>query len=871
MLHGNRSIALFSLFVVVVSLGFPPVVQSARPSTSAGLLFPHNDGAFGSRGQLHVPALTDLAVDETVSISFQLSIVNPSVYGYVLLVRDVSGFSIRLTSMPLGDPPSGARLLLSVNNEPTELEAFLEPEELGRAVWHMVVLEMEPVNNLVRLTVDGNPAGTFNTTIPSSPEPELYFGATVDAREAPPMALKDLKIRRGSAGEASSELLHHWPLEEAAGSVALDVVGGSSGKVSDCQWLAGANSSWILEAVLKLDPYDAVFFDSKRSRVVAVGKEDMRGYFLQTGRRTRTVYEVPRPGDNTGMKVVYDADRDRIMSHHSGLGEVSFFDSETMTWSAIDTTKDQNQHFYEHASLVDPRAGNLIAIGGYGWYKVKNTVQQYVPECRSWTIMEVAGRSGFTPRMECATTATDTSGRIYVFGGFGNASGRQEAGFRRLRDLWMLDLSALQWEKLGDLVSLPEDFGVVGVCRPDGSSELFLAGGQTGSEEKEVLLYSLSLDSLVTTYRGKIVLDDEANPEMFKYDPLHEQFVLGVRLRRGDGQIVFQIHTLGYPPALPVDLMEAGTNWGIPIALMIILGAGAIGFLVWKRSRSPQGGKATVERKGRPGLIAGGEDRLIRDPHAGRDRRGLIEVFGRFRLHDHQGVDRTDRFTPRILELFLLILLHTRETGNGAGGISGLEISRTLWPHSSPGSAKDSRGVALKALREVLAGIGWLNVIYRKKKYVLIGEDGVVSEFSRYVHLLEAISDRSMDISREEMCGFIGLHRKGALLPEFSFPWLELIRESLTARSSAGCTGLLAGLASDQDHELRLEFATVAAEGDPLNEDVLRHRLSALRDLGRHGETLHVFQDFVRKYEAAFSMSFPKTIDEVFSSNSTLI
>ncbi|MCK5572060.1 MAG: hypothetical protein KAJ12_04840, partial [Bacteroidetes bacterium] len=326
--------------------------------------------------------------------------------------------------MPASGTASDAHLLLSVNHEPTELKAVLGSEQLGRAIWHRVVLGVQPGSNRLKFTLDSVEIGIAETAIPPSPEPELFFGSTVDAREVPPMALRDVRIWLGSTDEQPSELLYHWPLQEASGNVAADVVGGADGRVSDCQWLAAANSSWILEAVLKLNPFDGVFFDRKSSRVVVVGKEDMRSYFLQTGRQGEIVYDVLRPGADKAMKVVFDIDRDQVMSYHKGLGEVSYFDANRGTWSAIDTTQDRNQHFYEHASVVHPLTGDLFAIGGYGWYKTKNTVQRYDPRKKSWVIDRVSGQAGFTPRRGSMTSPADEPGRFYVFGGFGNTSGR---------------------------------------------------------------------------------------------------------------------------------------------------------------------------------------------------------------------------------------------------------------------------------------------------------------------------------------------------------------------------------------------------------------------------------------------------------------
>jgi N-acetylneuraminic acid mutarotase len=146
------------------------------------------------------------------------------------------------------------------------------------------------------------------------------------------------------------------------------------------------------------------------------------------------------------------------------------FDLKTQTWSALDATGD----------VPPPRVSvTMVAVGGavlvFGGrdqdHKELNVLYSFDTETRAWSLL-----SSGPPHRSYHSMVADAEGggRVYVFGGCGNAG--------RLNDLWAYDVAVGRWEQLPS----PGD-----ACHPRGGPGLAVAGGKVwvvygfGGEELE--------------------------------------------------------------------------------------------------------------------------------------------------------------------------------------------------------------------------------------------------------------------------------------------------------------------------------------------------------------------------------------------------
>lgn len=89
---------------------------------------------------------------------------------------------------------------------------------------------------------------------------------------------------------------------------------------------------------------------------------------------------------------------------------------------------------------------------------------------------------------------------------------------------------------------------------------------------------------------------------------------------------------------------------------------------------------------------------------------------------DRDGNDITSLFTPKLKQLFLLIMLHS---SRGRFGISSKDLTRMIWGNDNPSkSTKSLRSVSILKLRKILERIDTVEVLFNANRYILqLSED----------------------------------------------------------------------------------------------------------------------------------------------------
>src|SRR3569833_2345558 len=70
-------------------------------------------------------------------------------------------------------------------------------------------------------------------------------------------------------------------------------------------------------------------------------------------------------------------------------------------------------------------------------------------------------------------------------------------------------------------------------------------------------------------------------------------------------------------------------------------------------------------------------------------RPNAVCLLGEFTVYDKHSRDITHLFSPKIKQLFQLIMLKSRENG----GVTSKKISSLLWPDKDPARTKNIKGV----------------------------------------------------------------------------------------------------------------------------------------------------------------------------------
>lgn len=240
------------------------------------------------------------------------------------------------------------------------------------------------------------------------------------------------------------------------------------------------------------------------------------------------------------------------------------------------------------------------------------------------------------------------------------------------------------------------------------------------------------------------------------------------------------------------------------------------------------------------------------------DASNQIKLFNEFKAINNKGEDITNLFTPKVKELFLFVLLYTIKNGNGA---RIPDVNEELWQGIDPKKIANNRAVTLNKLRKILSEIDGIEIVIQNRYLIMKMNTPFFSDYVEAINLCQMAGG----MSRQQLESFFVLVKKGSLLKEINWNWLDDIR---------GYTGNqvidnLLKLASILKKENKLEGVNLLSKRildyDDLNEEAIFLQIWVLQKTNNSHLAKFNFKSFCSKYEdymgEPFSMNFQEFIN----------
>ncbi|MBV5314588.1 MAG: hypothetical protein JZU47_14910 [Prolixibacteraceae bacterium] len=287
-------------------------------------------------------------------------------------------------------------------------------------------------------------------------------------------------------------------------------------------------------------------------------------------------------------------------------------------------------------------------------------------------------------------------------------------------------------------------------------------------------------------------------------------------------------------------------GWLLGIFLFLL----ALGFLLRRRllpketENHPK--KLTAPEPGKPKVVA-----------------EQISCFGGLKVFTPEGKDISLKFSPKIKQLFVLILLHSV---GGRKGISSNKLSDCLWPGVSPQNAKNIRGTNIQNLKALLAPCAGMKLVFQDKLWLLeFAENYFVDYAFAEAKLIELESNTDEEKLVEELADLLPILKKGTLFPNMSESWVDPYINAMSNRILEFGLNVFRLLNEEKHGSLLLEVAEVLSLNDSLNEPALRKKISILTRQGKLSLAHSVFDNFTKLYlelyQEKYSGDFKSLID----------
>ncbi|MEQ9302915.1 MAG: hypothetical protein RJQ14_03295 [Marinoscillum sp.] len=507
-----------------------------------------------------------------------------------------------------------------------------------------------------------------------------------------------------------------------------------------------------------------------------------------------------------------------------------------------------------HANKLLTKEGKAIFFGGYGYYTYTNDL---LIHNNSWNVSTL---DAVEPRYLNAF-GQNSSGELFIFGGYGSKNGSQEYGARAFHQLFKVDPVSLSVQQLwskeeeagGNVFSNSMVFGksdsvfyVLRYPRDKFNSKAVLESFNIYTREKETLGDSIELDFLDTSSFVDLFLSKST------------QELVAVILKKKEETYTTSFYGLKFPPVQYAAITQSKPqNYLYQSIVGFVLIVGIVGFWLYNKKQS-------VDESLRDTSM------LNRDLHHGEttevgtsaleeplpfekdfeDKKSAILFLGGFQVLDKDGVEISEKFSSTLRTLLSMLLLFSSNKGKG---VPSNFIWESLWGDKSQNSARNNRNVNIKKLRDLLDNVGTIEIKNSSDKWKIeLGED----VFFDYCHLMECI-----DNNKKLTPALLELIKRGNILPSFELDWIDPYKAELSNKVVDYLLGNRNALAYNA--QLQLDIANCIFQHDIINQDALFIKIKYLNSMKKFALAKQCYESYRKEYHLLYDEDFEVPFDEI--------
>ncbi|HZL12120.1 MAG TPA: LamG-like jellyroll fold domain-containing protein [Prolixibacteraceae bacterium] len=235
-----------------------------------------------------------------------------------------------------------------------------------------------------------------------------------------------------------------------------------------------------------------------------------------------------------------------------------------------------------------------------------------------------------------------------------------------------------------------------------------------------------------------------------------------------------------------------------------------------------------------------------------------IQLFGDFKVLDKEGNEITSLFTPKLKQLFLIILLYSQRNKNG---ISTQELTDILWQGQSSQSAKNSRGVTIRKLRLILESLDSVGINFNVDSWSLVFGSKVYCDYVECLNLLKGEKIHNTDFN----LNFYHIIQEGELFKGESTDWLDDFKGFIGNNIVDILLKFIRELTIEMDSEIILKLTDRILVTDPVNDQALAYKLKALVKQNNYNLARFTFDRFCLLYEEMYGEKYSGKFDVLIS------
>lgn len=230
-----------------------------------------------------------------------------------------------------------------------------------------------------------------------------------------------------------------------------------------------------------------------------------------------------------------------------------------------------------------------------------------------------------------------------------------------------------------------------------------------------------------------------------------------------------------------------------------------------------------------------------------------IKLFGDFTVIDRNGNDITSKFSPRVKQLFLAILVNS---GYEVSGITSTELTKMLWGKDASKNTDNVRGVTTSKLRGILEEIDKVEIIFHNDRWSAKFYEPVYCDYCDCLNMIntgKAYDKRYFD-------RFLRIVQEGEVFKNESFDWLDSCKGFI---SNSIVDVLLKHLEEDiTDSDTIIKISDIILVNDPVNDTALAYKVAEMINKNNRKLARYSFDQFCTVYGEMYGIKYNKSFEQ---------
>lgn len=285
------------------------------------------------------------------------------------------------------------------------------------------------------------------------------------------------------------------------------------------------------------------------------------------------------------------------------------------------------------------------------------------------------------------------------------------------------------------------------------------------------------------------------------------------------------------------------------LIIVLLIVAGAFAIFHKKKSKPVYVSEGIVPKR-----IETGQD---------NKQRNYIQLFGDFKVIDKNGEDITLQFTPKLKQLFIVVLVYSQRNKKG---ISTKELTDILWPNHSYQNAKNSRGVTIRKLRLLLEALDKVEIVFHVDTWSMEFSGSIYCDYVECLRLLE-YADSNDPAFYPAIYNIVG---KGEVFKGESHDWLDDFKGYIVNNVVDILIKFIQRLDKDTELDFIVKLADSILLADPVNEEALAYKLKALVKQNNYKVARFTYEKFSSTYLEMYGEKFAMPFDKLVSQAQTV-